>query len=311
VNITDCRFENNEAVPEGGGAILFYAPQSVNLGVIRNSLFINNKATAGGAIRVVTFSAVGSAEGLLIQDCEFSGNSATTDGGALSFEDSSATLVNSKFSCNSARDGGALMFYNRVATTQFGLNMTENQLSGNVASRNGAALFISSVMTARLNSNLFDFNWGNQNGGAIFCERPTANVLFNGGSIIGNTANSTGGAYYSHNCTCSGAETVAVLNNHARALESTWGGDAASGSRCGSSVSTSLPIQDNLYPGDSESCNPAPQAQTGDTGDTPTRVVSGGSDGDGTPGSSPTGGAVATTTATALLFIAATALLLV
>ncbi|MBX7105756.1 MAG: right-handed parallel beta-helix repeat-containing protein [Gemmataceae bacterium] len=100
-----CNFQGN-SVTTGGGAL------AVSSATIRDSSFAGNYivsgivATAGGAIY--------SSGTLLLEGCNFTGNSAPSnraDGGAIWFNGTSFTARNCLFAGNSARSGGALALF--------------------------------------------------------------------------------------------------------------------------------------------------------------------------------------------------------
>jgi hypothetical protein len=166
-------FQTNSAVNGNGGAI--YGTEG-GLSVT-DSKFLLNSATTGGAVymsNTITPS--------IINNCEFSSNTASNVGGAMYFSQSAQGVVieNSSFRSNSAaKQGGALH-----------LNLN-NQVN-------------------IVRNNSFESNWSQSFGGAVHCtgfgETPTLAILENEFTynVAGGAANTTtfGAAYYTTTCRC-------------------------------------------------------------------------------------------------------------
>ena len=101
--VTNCNFANNKAISGEGGAIYIWDTYGTG-STIENCSFINNQATSGhgGAIYFRKFCNV--------ENCNFTGNTATGDGGAVYFR-STGTVANCNFTGNNATTGSAIYFY--------------------------------------------------------------------------------------------------------------------------------------------------------------------------------------------------------
>lgn len=161
-NITDTTFNSNTALTSGGGIF-----QNFNgtLNVF-GSTFTGNQVTnattifnGGGAI-----DNAGSNSQLTVVNSEFTGNSARNGGAINNFNASDANITNSTFTNNSATDGGAIHNAGSGAT----VNLFSSTLSGNTATSDGGAIS----------------NGGSSNTGI-------ANI--HNSTILNNTANSDGG----------------------------------------------------------------------------------------------------------------------
>ena len=160
--IYNSTFKNNRVTnnTDGhGGAIEWYAKE----GIVSNSNFTKNTAYIGGAIYV------GSDSGnITVIKSNFTENSATVNGGAISLDASSVTINESNFYNNTAQNGGA-MYVGGVGLTN---KIISSNFEGNVASnkdthdgRGGAIDWVASSGTL-YNTN-FTRNYADY-GGAVY-----------------------------------------------------------------------------------------------------------------------------------------------
>ena len=146
---------NNSTASGIGGAI----EHSSGVGpvtTINNTIFSNNSASQGGAIRVLSAN-------ITITNSWFTGNSATTNGGTI----------------QCCTTGGVIL----VSNTTF---------SGNSAGGAGGAMYLQSGSNVTLNNSTISGNLANTNGGGISMVSGVVN--FNHSTIAGNTADSDSNA---------------------------------------------------------------------------------------------------------------------
>ena len=174
----------------GGGAMLVYAPNHVN---VNNCVFINNStsnatnnpsgtaASNGGAIAVT--NTLGADASLTVTGSTFIGNSAKS-GGAIQLLDP-GTIIDSTFIGNSAWYGGAID--SGAATT-----VTNSTFVGNLATviyfGSGGAILGGSVT---VNNSVFSGNTAAKNGGAIYSSggvQDSYNVFYNNTDGNGGSA---------------------------------------------------------------------------------------------------------------------------
>jgi subtilisin family serine protease len=97
--ISNCIFINNSAIGNDGGAI----NNDLSNPVIKNCTFTANSAFDwGGAVRSIIYSCP------IINNCIFNANKADDGGALFCFNTSNATITNSTFAENSARNGNTL-----------------------------------------------------------------------------------------------------------------------------------------------------------------------------------------------------------
>ena len=208
---------------------IFYIT-SGNTVSISNLKFIQAKSGGGG-------SAIGNSGGsLTVNNCDFSGNTATGNGGTIG-NSGSLTVTNSNFNGNTATGGGGGAIYNTAAlpVTIRGCTFTDNTATGN-----GGAINNDNGNTINVTSCTFTDNTATNNGGAIFSNGIlkvynstfTGNNANFGGAIsnfktfiasgstfTGNSATSNGGAI----CT-SGTIPATISSSTFSSNTATWGG---------------------------------------------------------------------------------------
>lgn len=144
-------------------------------------------AFEGGALRVEALTG-----GVEILGTSFSGNNATTQGGAISVSDapdgvfiSSSSLLN-----NTATNGGALVV---VGSGQ--VSFIDATVTGNSSNNAGGAAYLSGNTRLQVTDSSFTNNHStNNSGGAIHVSGGVSGVSVGGSSFTGNTADINGGA---------------------------------------------------------------------------------------------------------------------
>ncbi len=127
IQVSHCRFSENQA--NHGGAVALVGASSV---AILETFFDSNHAVDGDAGALLLRDSTV----LVLQDCHFTANDSTVDGGAVSaWDDADLTVVRSVFENNSAGgSSGALWFGGRNG------HVRESGFSGNRSSRTSGAL---------------------------------------------------------------------------------------------------------------------------------------------------------------------------
>jgi len=140
-SIDSCVFINNSALSttenSGGGAISITGMYT-NSFTVKNSIFINNSASKGGAIYSYTYSEISYLMNFSLENCIFIGNNAKYGfGGAIyAFENKYNSINNCSFINNTAIKGGAIY-------TDKGeyLHIMSSVFDSNYASLNGSAIY--------------------------------------------------------------------------------------------------------------------------------------------------------------------------
>ncbi|WP_245634915.1 right-handed parallel beta-helix repeat-containing protein, partial [Methanobrevibacter cuticularis] len=181
LNISNSNFNNNSA--KNGGAIY-----STNQMRITGSSFATNTATDGGAIY--------STNTLSISSSSFNKNTAKGNGGGLFLSGSHQSTItgNSKFTSNSAKNGGAI--YTSSPLTIFSSNLDSNE-----ASTDGGAIY--STNTLSIGSSSFNKNTAKGNGGALFLSGSHQSTITGNSKFTSNSAKNGGAIYTSSPLTIS------------------------------------------------------------------------------------------------------------
>ncbi len=184
--VANSAFNNNATTSTGGGGAI---DNDNTLLTILNSTFTNNTAVSQNAGAVWMFITTG-----VISNSAFSNNVATAGGhggGLVVDSGSSVNITNSSFNGNSAaQDGGGIYILGGTAA------ITNTTLSGNIANNNGGGIHINSG-TATLNnvtvaSNIADNDGnGSGDGGGILNNTGTVNTK---NTIIANNRDNGGEA---------------------------------------------------------------------------------------------------------------------
>ena len=184
LKVTDCYFENNKAVNQGGAISNLLSNFQIT-----NSIFKNNRTTdlvggdpAGGAI--YADGARGNNGTLVVRNCNFDGNSSNGlgQGGAMflfPYNSQSVEVTNCTFKSNSANQGGA--FWHKGGGNS-GIPDPEYPLSA-----------APETTTLLFNSCIFDGNTAlNASGGALWISDCIVNEIYN--CTFKNNTASLGGA---------------------------------------------------------------------------------------------------------------------
>lgn len=228
VNITGCTFNENElnrANPNAGfGGAVYLDDKAGSNATITSSEFTGNIAYHGGAIY--------NKAKLTVTECTFTGNNATTSGGAV-YQDvatASTTISGSTFTNNGyegaadaptsvSQHGGA------VCSNHGAFTVKDTTFTGNKCQHGGAALFwpsdANSNATYRIEGCTFDGNAATiSDGGAIHVGYTDgslqATIEFAGKNVFeNNTAKSQGGAINGQNAVLNFGGTAEFKNNTA------------------------------------------------------------------------------------------------
>ncbi|MEQ8318016.1 MAG: right-handed parallel beta-helix repeat-containing protein [Phycisphaerales bacterium] len=146
--IEDCVFMDNLAERSAGG-YLGFDDRTLTM---RRCEFVDNRAGRGGAM-TLSFGVVD------VEDCDFEGNSSTTDGGAVRFfrGESDITFTNNRFIQNiTAGAGGAVGFID--SDDHDSVVFVGNTFEGNIARLGGA------VYTTNIDDDVSLFSFAGSNG---------------------------------------------------------------------------------------------------------------------------------------------------
>jgi predicted outer membrane repeat protein len=168
--ISNCTFLNNEA--SYGGAI--YSCGNGYVTLVENCTFSGNSASVfGGAIALCCNSASS-----VIRDCAIRDNSAVQNGGAISFSLCPLTVEGCIISDNTAgARGGGIACYNNSAAAITRCTVARNEAP------DGAGICIHGNSSLAMHRSILAFNWG---GWLSFEQGPPAVIGCN--DIFGNTA---------------------------------------------------------------------------------------------------------------------------
>ncbi len=220
INISNCAFDGNyifndynvneQLGKSFGGAISFDRANGVN---IVNSNFTNNHVEFdGGAIYFHN-----GASDLTIDGCNFIENEGTINGGAIKFGNSEVSdvhILNSNFTKNTARYGGAIFFYNFARNLEIiGCTFSEN-IATHPNAQGGAIDFYDGVDNITIGST-FISNVAVKDGPAISFDKPQ--VSFGTVRFIGSTFKNhqakTGVVYFYNNVANLVVEDTVFENN--------------------------------------------------------------------------------------------------
>ncbi|MGC9516291.1 MAG: Ig-like domain-containing protein [Methanomicrobiales archaeon] len=181
ITVTDCIFKGNSA--KDGGAIANHH----GVLYVYKSTFQENNAEFGGAI-VNQWVSI-----LNIAHCNFNGNSASVDGGAL-YNDNSCTIVYTTFENNYAlREGGAILNWRRNAN----LKISHSNFTENNATQGGAISNKWDCILLNVENSTFTGNNATVDGGAIYNIGGANFLTIKNCEFINNLAQDDGGAIYS------------------------------------------------------------------------------------------------------------------
>ncbi len=148
-------FRNNKVTADGGTVVL----DACFSALVKNCLFEGNSAVKGGAIQIKVFD-YDYRSYVTIENCNFTKNMASYQGGAVYAKYGVTKLVNCNFNENYCPKGGAI--YTKYASIEL-KDSTFNKNSANY----GGALFLRTDNNYIIN-NIFKNNQASIKGGAIF-----------------------------------------------------------------------------------------------------------------------------------------------
>ncbi len=202
----DCTFNGNSAV--SGGAVC--ADQGAKI-TINTSVMSVNSATDGGAVMVADSSEEGTAAtGIYLNSVEFSKNTASNMGGALSTDTASPNLIidanNCTFTDNSAtvKGGGAVEIGNGNCTSasgpaQLNLVFTDCTFDGNTAKTTGAAVEIRSSSCAKFDGITAKNNKSTGNGSVFYITSNFSRLYLTGDVTLADNTAKSGTFVYLYN----------------------------------------------------------------------------------------------------------------
>ena len=166
VDINNAEFTENKA--SMGGAL--YSPKEAYTISIKNSVFSKNKALAIDNDKQMVGGAIVNKSKLTIEDCEFNGNEATNQAGAILFQSNTnvLTIKGSTFTENksTANAGGAICAYGEVSISEKPAPDYKKSVFSKNKAKWGGAIYNS--MKLSLNDVSFDSNIATADGGAIY-----------------------------------------------------------------------------------------------------------------------------------------------
>ena len=143
--------------------------------------------------------------------CNFSDNTATSNGGALraTNSNSSVAIANSVFENNKCRNGGGAININ----SNIDLNIDNCIFTGNKAgySYYGGAIYVNQNCPVQIQNSTFNNN-KSTSGGAIYISSYFGNTILDGNTLDSNLAYANGGAVYLG----SYGDTCLIINNNIR-----------------------------------------------------------------------------------------------
>lgn len=184
LDVTKCDFQSNKSDGDGGAIMLDTASGS---GTVTASRFYDNSAVNGGALTNVNAT-------LDIISCEMgtenSGNTATTNGGAIYVESGTVKLyLDNQYdfksiNYNTAVNGGAICVLGGTVSVE------QYDFKNNSATNGGA---IQSRAGLTVTGGNYESNSASSIGGAIY-QLNSGNGMVNGATFYRNTATNSGGA---------------------------------------------------------------------------------------------------------------------
>ncbi|PRQ02000.1 hypothetical protein ENSA7_56680 [Enhygromyxa salina] len=190
LNVTNCGFGGNHG--KFGGAI--YASNTSagdELVAIIDSTFTDNTATWGGAVALDDYPGTPNPIALTIEGGEFIGNTAIHGGGAISSEETLATIEGTAFVDNAAGFGGAIHIDNIHPATELpGWEIRDARFIANHATVTGGGAMLLEEHEVEIVNTEFVGNTAVGGGGGIFGRATVVASTF-----TGNTG-SVGGAVY-------------------------------------------------------------------------------------------------------------------
>ncbi|MBW1785920.1 MAG: hypothetical protein JRK53_04770 [Deltaproteobacteria bacterium] len=210
--------ENNAIVLDGGGTGRIFNFNGVTV-TLSNLTMQNGDEGTGGAIRL---DASEGAATLTINNCTFSGNSATNRGGAIGVtsdsHDAMLTINNCTFDDNHASSDGGAIATQPASDDSATVVINNSTFSGNRAEDDGGAIYnragaSDSEITVSIQNSTLSGNEAGSDGGAIYGAASSdgdTRITVNNSTISGNDAGNRGGAIYAFE---SDGDTQITVNN--------------------------------------------------------------------------------------------------
>ena len=210
LTILNSNFNNNMSTLSGGVLGLWSQEGRIDA-LVLNSEFTNNVGgTLGGAVAHTHVPSDSSYINAIYADCTFNQNSVSLGngnfgGGAMYFDRSNISVLNSTFMGNEGKLGGAIYLYTDFKPYTYTHIFDNCQFIGNMGADHGGAMYFNhddpSNMIVSLNNCMFDSNYTTSvtqgHGGAIYLSgRGRSEALIMGSTFIDNHASVKGGAFY-------------------------------------------------------------------------------------------------------------------
>jgi len=186
--ISKCSFSGNHADWDAG-AVCFNTTDANLIGCT----FINNTAKYGGAVNIALGADVS-----LIEDCYFSGNYSSQQGGAIASYNARSLIKNSVLVNNEAEIwGGGIAAQAKGHNNSFGVDIINCTINSNVANTWGGGIGVQAIDTASLSSieiinSKIQGNTSIKYGGAIGAEENCEVAVYNS-MLSGNKADNGSG----------------------------------------------------------------------------------------------------------------------
>lgn len=199
-----------------GGAVTFTSPYDF---LFSNCVFSSNAAVGTARGGAVSASANYGLTWLTFEDCQFVGNQAGTEGGAIYAYEPNVRITNCVFTANtSARNGGAV---SRDAATAGGiLEIYNSLLTGNTASNGGGAVYSVNGTILTIWGSTMASNVAGTAGGAFYSSMMSSNALVCNSTLCHNQAGYGGGGYHWSN----GGKMINIYNSTIWANSATTNG---------------------------------------------------------------------------------------
>ena len=215
VTIKDCDFKNNEATntSNGGGAISKVQAIALNA---TGCTFDGNKAVYGGALFIYTTNA----KDVVVENCAFANNVATTNGGAVYMHASctdTVTINRCKMYLNTAADGAAI--YDGAANYSI---ITNNVIYNNgcVVDVNKKYIGVATIKPLLLANNTICFNYGRVNITSNVAKAVVANNIVWGNRVQAGSSTAEKPAFTANSFNfvnaATGETACTVSNNYAQ-----------------------------------------------------------------------------------------------
>ena len=169
VAITDTVLTHNQAAVHGGGLYLYDSP----LTLVGSEVISNSAQNHGGGVYAEQFSS-----NVDVEDTRFHNNWAKFEGGGLSLDGPSGTLIDTVFTANRANGftsshGGAIYSYGYPGIAGE-LEIIGGTFSGNEATGQGGALAVESANALTITRSLLQENSASGEGGAVMVRNSAA-----------------------------------------------------------------------------------------------------------------------------------------